>query len=401
MDASAIARRSRPVLLGLGLVLACSDVRVVGVEVSTIELEPATLSILIGDTVRLEAKILDAAGNRLRGHLIEWSSSDPVALDVNGDGLIRGLAAGEALVTATTGGQSASAEVVVQRPAPVLTSLHPSSAQRLQSVDLVVNGSGFVHGLSSLSLGPGVAVSRLTVESPTRITATVNIASNAPLGARDVTVTVPPPGGGTARLAAAFTVRDANPAPAVTGADPEAVQRRDRRDVALTGTGFLPGLTSVSFGPNITVHGVTVHGPTSLTANITIGPEATLGSRDISVTNPAPGGGTGTLRQTFTVLEENPAPTATRAIPDVGPRGTTRLVTILGSGFVQGLTAVSFGEGITVNSVTVVFWTSLTASITIAPGAAVGPRDVSVTNPTPGGGTFIMPGGFTVLSGGG
>jgi hypothetical protein len=68
---------------------------------------------------------------------------------------------------------------------------------------------------------------------------------------------------------------------------------------------------------------------------------------------------------------------------------------------VQGLTTVSFGEDITVNAVTVVFWTSLSVQITIGSTASPGRRDIAVTNAAPGGGTFIMRNGFLVQAGGG
>jgi hypothetical protein len=574
-------------VVGLSIAVACTEVRVVAVEISVMALEPPSASILIGDSVQFEARLLDGAGNLLSGHPIHWSSSDPDRVPVNGTGLVRGLAAGEATITATAAGRSAESEVVVQWPAPGLTAVDPSSVQRLETVDLVltgahfedgvttvdlgpgiaidavevngpgamavrvtitagaqlgprditvrnpppgggtatlgggftvlaehpsptltalspaegqreetlavafsgsgfvqdlttvsfgpdivvvstdvaspgaltatiaigasaalggrdvsvtnpapgggtatlaggftvkaanpvpavtavnpeggqrqetlevlVTGSGFLTGATEVSFGEGVRVDDITIESSTALTATLSIAANAELGARDVTVTNPPPGGGTARLADGFTVLEENPAPTVSGADPSAGQRRDRLDVTLTGTGFVEGLTTPGFGPDITIHEVRVDDDTSLTANISIGSAATLGARAVTVINPAPGGGTGTLPDGFTVLEENPAPTATAVIPDAGAQGTTLTVTLVGSGFVQGLTSVSFGAGITVNSVTVVFWTSLNASITIAADAEVGPRDVAVTNAPPGGGTFIMHDGFMVL----
>jgi hypothetical protein len=574
-------------VVGLSIAVACTEVRVVAVEISVMALEPPSASILIGDSVRLEARLLDGAGNLLSGHPIHWSSSDPDRVPVDETGLVRGLAAAEATITATASGQSAGSEVVVQWPAPGLTAVEPSRAQRLEVVDLVltgahfedgvttvdlgpgididtvetngpgsmavrviitagaqlglrditvrnpppgggaatlrggftvlaehpsptlttlspaegqreetlavtltgggfvqdlttvsfgpdivvvstgvaspgaltatiaigesaalgardvsvtnptpgggtatlaggftvkaanpvpavtavspqggqrqetvevtVTGSGFLTGATGVSFGDGVRVDAISVESPTALTATLTIAADAELGARDVTVTTPPPGGGTARLADGFTVHPENPSPTVTGVDPNAGQRRDRLDVTLTGSGFVEGLTTPGFGPDITIHEVRVDDGTSLTANISIGSGATLGARAVTVTNPAPGGGTGTLPNGFTVLEENPAPTATAAIPETGARGMTLTVTLVGSGFVQGLTSVSFGEGITVNSVNVVFWTSLNATITIAPNAEAGPRDVAVTNAPPGGGTFIMHDGFTVL----
>jgi hypothetical protein len=60
---------------------------------------------------------------------------------------------------------------------------------------------------------------------------------------------------------------------------------------------------------------------------------------------------------------------------------------------------VSFGgSGITVTSTTVNSATQITANITIAPAAALGARNVSVTNAPPvvSPGTATLTGGFTV-----
>jgi hypothetical protein len=291
--------------------------------------------------------------------------------------------------------------VLPVHPAPAIESVSPDAVQRRDELDVTLTGSGFLPGLTTITFGPDITVNEVTVDSPTSLTANIRIGSGAALGSRDISVSNPAPGGGTATLAGGFTVKAANPRPTVTGASPDVVQRRDELDVTLTGSGFLPGLTTVTFGPDITVNKVTVDGPTTLTANIRIGSGAALGTRDVSVSNPAPGGGTATLKDGITILEENPAPTVTGALPDSGVRGTTLSVVLLGSGFVQGLTTVSFGEDITVNAVTVVFWTSLSVQITIGSTASPGRRDIAVTNAAPGGGTFIMRNGFLVQAGGG
>src|SRR5205814_4613292 len=54
---------------------------------------------------------------------------------------------------------------------------------------------------------------------------------------------------------------------------------------------------------------VTVNSSIKITANITIGSGAAVGARNVSVTNPAPGGGTASLTNAFTI--NNPATTTT------------------------------------------------------------------------------------------
>ncbi|MCL0077353.1 Ig-like domain-containing protein [Dehalococcoidia bacterium] len=93
----------------------------------------------------------------------------------------------------------------------------------------------------------------------------------------------------------------------------------------------------------------------------------------------------------FTVVVP-PPPTIERVVPDSGIQGATVDVVIWGEHF-TGATAVSFGEGITVNRFAVVSPTRIDANISIAADAEAGARNVSVTTP---GGTGVLPGGFTV-----
>ena len=165
-------------------------------------------------------------------------------------------------------------------------------------------------------------------------------------------------------------------------------------DVTLTGTKFVSGISSVNFGSNITVNSTTVNSGTSITANITIRATATTGARNVSVTNSGPGGGTATLTGAFTV--NNPAPTLASISPTSGNRSQTLDVIFTGTNFISGVSSVSFGPDITVNSTTVNSSTRITANITIGAAAETGPRDVSVTNAAPGGGTATLTDGFTV-----
>jgi Tol biopolymer transport system component len=66
--------------------------------------------------------------------------------------------------------------------------------------------------------------------------------------------------------------------------------------------------------------------------------------------------------------------------PNQGTQGQTLdNVIITGNGFIE-VARVSFGDGITVNSYRVTSYAQIRLNITIAPGAMVGPRNVSVTS---------------------
>jgi hypothetical protein len=384
-------------LLGVCLAASCSDVRVVAVEIAVIELEPTGASILVGGSVQFQARLLDGSGNVLSGRDINWSSSDPETAPVDGTGLVHGAAAGQATITAASAEWQATADVAVNRPAPQLTSIQPSAGQRLRTLDLVLTGANFQEGVTTVDLGSGIVIDAVTVTAPGSMTVRVTIDRGAALGARAISVTNPAPGGGTATLAGGFTVVAEHPTPTVTGASPAEGQRQQTLNVTLAGTGFVQSLTTVGFGPGISVETIEVGTPASLTARISVAGDAALGTRDVTVTNPAPGGGTATLAGGFTVKAANPRPTATGVSPAEGQRTTTLDVTLTGSGFLAGVTTVSFGSNVTVNNVTVRSGTALTANISIGAGAALGARNVSVANPPPGGGSATLPAGFTVL----
>ena len=282
----------------------------------------------------------------------------------------------------------------VNNPTPTLTSVTPNLAGREQTLDLVLAGTGFLGGVTTASFGANITVNSTTVNSATQITANVTIAANAALGPRDVSVTNPAPGGGTATLVNSLTIN--NPTPTLTSVNPASVSQGQTLNVVFTGTGFLNGATTVDFGANVTINTTTINSATQLTANLTIGAAAALGARNVSVTNPAPGGGTATLTNGFNIGLS--APTLTSIAPTSGERLATFDVIFTGTNFVNGATTVDFGADVAINSVTVNSATSLTANITIASSAALGSRNVSVTNPAPGGGTATLTNGFTVLN---
>jgi hypothetical protein len=223
------------------------------------------------------------------------------------------------------------------------------------------------------------------------MTANITIGAAAVMGPRDVVVVNPAPGGGTSEKRT-FTVAN-NPAPTIATVAPAIGARLGHMDVVITGTNFITGVTSVDFGAGIVVNQTVINTPTQLTATITISAAAGVGARSVSVTNAAPGGGTATKTTAFTV--QNPVPTLASVTPTNGDQLKTLNVVFDGSGFINGVSSVNLGTGITVNSQTVVSDTQITASITVTGSAATGPRDIWA-NLSPGGGSAVLTNGFVV-----
>ena len=97
--------------------------------------------------------------------------------------------------------------------------------------------------------------------------------------------------------------------------------------------------------------------------------------------------------KTSVALAQSAPPGLSSASPNSGAQGQSLSVVLTGSNFVNQPTC-SFGAGITVNSCTFNSATQLTASIVIAANAAVGARNISVTNPD--GQSATLTNGFSV-----
>ena len=85
--------------------------------VAEVAVSPAVDSVDVGGTVQLTAAMRDSAGNALTGRTVSWSSSSTAVATVSTSGLVTGVAAGTATITATVEGRSASAKVIVKKPA--------------------------------------------------------------------------------------------------------------------------------------------------------------------------------------------------------------------------------------------------------------------------------------------
>jgi len=81
--------------------------------VAMVAVAPATDTLLTGDTVRLAAAATDANGHAVAAAEFSWLSSDTLVAVVDDVGLVTGIGAGEAEITATAADGEASAGAVV------------------------------------------------------------------------------------------------------------------------------------------------------------------------------------------------------------------------------------------------------------------------------------------------
>ena len=290
-------------------------------------------------------------------------------------------------VTNGDGSTATSGSIFTVNAAPTVTAVSSTSrGEGATAQNLTVTGTGFQSGATTTFSGTGITVNSTTFVNATTLTVNVTIAGGATVGTSTITVTNPDAGSATS--GSIFTV---NAAPTVTAVSPTS---RDAgavsQSLTVTGTGFVSGATTSFSGSNITVNSTTFVSATTLTVNISISSGALVGTRAITVTNPD--AGNGTSGSIFTV---NGAPTVTAVSPTSRDAGAVNQnLTITGTNFITGATVAFSTNGITVNSTTFNSATSLSVNISIASGATVGTRTITVTN---GDGSVVTSGSiFTV-----
>ncbi len=175
-----------------------------------------------------------------------------------------------------------------------------------------------------------------------------------------------------------------NPKPALASLSPTSATAGGAAfTLTVNGSGFLSSSVAQWKGSNRTT---TFVSDSKLTAAITAADIATAGTAQVTVVNPAPGGGTSSAL-TFTINTAG-APNPVPALNSISPASATAggaafTLTVNGSGFLSSSVVQWNGSN---RTTTFVSSTQLTAAITAADIAAAGTARVTVVNPSPGGG---------------
>lgn len=254
-------------------------------------------------------------------------------------------------------------------PAPSVTVVSPDIGPAVGGTTVLVTGTGFVDGSTTVDFGL-LPATDVTVTSPTTLTA---VSPAVPSGSYDITVTIPDTDADATSptLTSAPTPADlfAYGPPTVSGVVDGAGPVVGGNTVTINGTGFVPGATA-SFG-TVVATDVTVTSATTLTAVV---PAATAVSTvDVTVTTPSSDGGTSPT--SVNDLYTYGAPVVASISPTTGPADTATNVTITGNYFSPGDT-VDFGSTAASD---VVVWGS-TVVTADAPATLDGGADVTVSN---------------------
>lgn len=260
-------------------------------------------------------------------------------------------------------------------PTPVLTSLS-ENAVTLPGGNRVVsaNGSGFVSGMVMQVDGVDVATTYLTAATAQF---TIPSARTASAGTLAITAVNPGPGGGASN-ALSYTVNRAAPTLASVTPASGTAPTGDRA-LALVGTGFDAGSQVYA---DATLLSSTFNSATSLSATLPAAIADVQGTKNITVVNPAPGGGTSVAR---TYISNYATPTIASLTPSVADIDSVdTAVAVVGTGFVPGQTTFRLDGALITGSAS----SATAASITVPSSAlaSAGAKSVTATNPAPGGG---------------
>ncbi len=273
----------------------------------------------------------------------------------------------------SSGGGSGSSGGNNAPSTPAISSLSPAKVPAGSSATtLTVSGSGFVT-TSTVSVG-GVAEAT-TYSSATQLTATVAASQLTSGGNLAVVVS-----NGTVSSTPASLEVD-NPAPTVSSLTPSTEFIGATSPViTLAGTGFVPTtIINVNGSARSTIY----ISATQVEVTLNSADVTTAGSLSLTAVNSTPGGGTSTA---MSLPVNNPSIGFIQLNPSQLPAGATSpaTITVTGNTFVPASVVNVNGAA---RTTTYVNPTTLTFVATVADQATQGTFTVTVTNPTPGGGT--------------
>jgi len=169
------------------------------------------------------------------------------------------------------------------------------------------------------------------------------------------------------------------PGPPITGVSPSTIARSSTDTVTLTGSGFSGSPKVFVSGDGVSVHKVSVLSSTQIQVKVSVGANATLSGRNISVIEPGSPDIADTCSDCLTVGTLTP-PAPTGISPSSLPQGVSKAnVSMSGSGFVSGAKVTS-NAGITI-AATFVSSTQLNLAVSVASTEAPGSYNLTVTNP--------------------
>jgi photosystem II stability/assembly factor-like uncharacterized protein len=274
-------------------------------------------------------------------------------------------------------------------PAPTITSIAPTSANSGDATfTLTVNGSGFLTGaiidFNNSTTGFGNALVTAYV-NPTQLTGTVPASAILLPGPFTINVLNPLPTIGPSNYVN-FTVNvgtypvptlgSINPASAIAGSLPISIIA----PCANCASGAVLNFNGVA-KPTVVSNSFSSPYQQNVSATIATADISTPGTVQVTVSNPAPGGGP-SAPQSFTITQPTVVPTIASVSPASIPANSPTTVTVTGTGLIQGA-AVYISGGVGYWGANVTSPTQLSLSNLSVP--TVGTYQLYVVDPAPAG----------------
>ena len=320
----------------------------------------------------------------IQGSIVQWNQSSRTTTFVSSTELQVALTPADLAVGGTAqivvvspgpgGGTSSPLTFTIDNPAPVVASLSQSGvAVGTAALTLTITGTGFVQG----SIVQWNQSNRLTTfVSSTQLQVALTTADLAVGGTAQIVVVNQGPGGGGSTP---MTFAINNPSPQISGVSPSTVTTIDGGLVlTIMGTGFVSS-SSVTWNTN--TRATSYVSATQLQFKLLPADVAAVGSAQVSVSNPAPGGGPASPSQ-ITIIYPVPVISSLNPIAAVAG-GQSFVLTINGSGFAPSSVVQYNG---TPRPTTYVSSSALTIVVSATDIATPTTAQIAVVTGAPGGG---------------
>ncbi len=268
-------------------------------------------------------------------------------------------------------GSGTPTNLEVDNPAPIITSVSPTSELTTATSPIVtVTGTGFVSATVINVNGVG----RTTAfNSSTQVSVTLTAADISAAGSLSLTAVNAAPGGGTSSTAS-LPVNNPSVGPIQLSPSTLATGSTSPTTITVTGQTFVP--TSV-VNVNGNARATTYVNAATLTFVATVADQANSGTLAVSVTNPAPGGGTSQVAS-LTVGTVTPVIASVTPSSIIAGSPVTTII-VAGTGFTSNATLTINSQPLTIVSQTP---TSITTSIPSSYLAQAAKLELVVTDPT-------------------
>jgi trimeric autotransporter adhesin len=317
-------------------------VKVSAAPIGNVSVSPQAPSMNVGATTQLSANVTDVNGASVSGAVVAWTSSNIAIATVSASGLVTGVSAGTATITASSGGKSGSTTVTVSlvpvqsvAVTPSTSSLTPGQTQQLAATVTDANGSAANRPVSWASSDNAVA----TVDQAGLVTAVAQ-------GSATITAT-----SGGVSGSAGITV-GAVPAASVT-VNPGTLS------LTVAQTGTLDAVVKDASGNVLTGRSVTWSSSSPLVASVSQSGVVTALIPGTATITAASGSASGTAAVTVNAIPPGPAASIT-----VSPSSLTIKV-----GDTSTLTAVvKDSQGNTLSGASVTWTTADASRVTVTAG---------------------------------